>query len=694
MRKGAWCALFVLEAVLFFRHVLFSDRVIPWDLQGFHMPHAYLYADAVARGELPLWDPYTYCGRPFQANIQTQVFYPTVALAAWLGSWWGHRHLFFLLELNVILHTALAGMLAFRLGRVLGLGTPAALLLGSVYQMGAFFALHAEHMGAVTIAAWMPLAWAGVFELARAPSWRALLRTAFALAMAVLGGLAPLTAVVAASVVLLALLLAVWEKASWRLPVLVGAAGLAAALLTAVQLVPTMQLTGHSIARHRAAWLASGGGAPVEALVTMVWPNYWGAFDLSTYRLNAELTFSYLYCGLGALGLALAGAFVWRRRHAVFAALAVLTGLAMLGENTMAGRTLYLLLPVKVRIGLHPEYTMPAFLLSVAVLAALGMERWVPRRFAWLALAVCVGDLLAVTSGRPWHAMKQPPPVTREAFEGYPESVVRLRNLAYQADPPWRYDTVHGAMTWAMQAPTLAIPTANGNDPMALERLIRARLAFTPGERWGAYYEPKNLASAVLDMLGVRCLVSRERLSARETGGSAWTLAGDVPGYSIYENPRALPRFRLVGKIVHAGSEDEAARYVYDARFAPEREAVVEQYGGPPVAPAVEPGRVRVVSYGLREVVLETDAAQPAFLATAEAHFPGWRASIDGAGTTLYYTNLAFRGLAVPAGRHTVVMRFVPAVLFWSGGVSALAWMVWVWLWRRGRRQPAAGGQP
>ncbi len=111
--------MFVLGAMLFFRHVLFFGSVIPWDLQGFHLPHSYIYADAIARGELPLWDPSTYCGRPFQANIQTQVFYPTVALAAWIGAIAGREHLFFLLELNVILHTILAGMMAFRLGRVL-----------------------------------------------------------------------------------------------------------------------------------------------------------------------------------------------------------------------------------------------------------------------------------------------------------------------------------------------------------------------------------------------------------------------------------------------------------------------------------------------------------------------------------------------------------------------------------------------
>ena len=155
---------------------------------------------------------------------------------------------------------------------------------------------------------------------------------------------------------------------------------------------------------------------PLEALVTMVWPNYWGVFDLATYRLKSELTFSYLYCGLVALGLALAAVWAWRtRRHAVFVLMAVVTGVAMLGDSTVAGRVVYSVLPVRLRNGLHPEYTMPAFLLAVAVLAALGFERWIKAWPAqWAVLAICGIDLLAVNSGRYWHAS------TRKASPEYP----------------------------------------------------------------------------------------------------------------------------------------------------------------------------------------------------------------------------------------------------------------------------------
>src|SRR5579871_2862787 len=135
--------LLAAEALLFFRHVLFvPGYVIPWDLRGLHLPYTWVYAEALAHGEAPLWDPYTYCGRPLYATIQAAVFYPTNALAAWLGSIFGREYIARVLEWSVALHVALAGIFAYLLGRALGLRTAAALGGAGIYELSGFFAAH------------------------------------------------------------------------------------------------------------------------------------------------------------------------------------------------------------------------------------------------------------------------------------------------------------------------------------------------------------------------------------------------------------------------------------------------------------------------------------------------------------------------------------------------------------------------
>jgi len=88
------------------------------------------------------------------------------------------------------------------------------------------------------------------------------------------------------------------------------------------------------------------------------------------------------------------------------------------------------------------------------------------------------------------------------------------------------------------------------------------------------------------------------------------------------------------------------------------------------MAPGVS---VRVLAYGARQFALETDAAAAAFLVTSETAYPGWHAWLDGQERAPLMTDVAFRGLPVPAGKHVVKMRFDPEILWRSAWVTLAA---------------------
>ena len=690
--------ILLAEVVLFYRHVLFLGHVIPWDLGGFFLAHAHAYADALRSGELPLWDPYTYCGRPLQANIQVGVFYPPMALVAWLGGVLGHEHLRYLLELNVIFHVLLAGVFSYWLGLALGLSRPAALLLGTTYQLGGFFAAHAEHMTAVQVAAWIPFALYCIVRWKDGSKWRSGLLLAGGFAMAILAGLATLTAALFAISLVFAALLVLIGGARWKLVGMVAVAVAAAVVLTLVQLIPTIQLTNLSIAQYRSDYLQSGGGLPLRALVSLAIPNYNGVFQAATYRQPVDLTFMYLYSGWPALLLA-AAALLRRasRLTAVFGVLLLITGLIALGDSTPIGKVVLLALPLKIRIGLEPEYVASAFLLCIATLAALGLDGVVRSpRWRWGIVAVAAVELIAVSSGHEMNAMPRAsdPSWSRSQFEGDARGLDQMRKLAGHSNPPDRFDTTGGAMNWAMAAPSIALPSANGNDPFALVRLMQVRLSFTKGERWGSYYEVQDLRSPVLGMMNVHYLISRRAIQAEQLAASLFVHAEDLPGYLLYENPKALPRFWLVSHLRNARSEAEAISLLRAVDFQPDREAIVEGFPALPPNPPTTSGTVQVVHYGMNDVSLRVVTRDPQYLATSEVHYPGWKAFVDGQQQPLYYTNVAFRGLPIPAGEHTVEMRFTPASFWWPGAVSLAAWLLWgiLW-WFRGRRKAVAPGQ-
>jgi hypothetical protein len=144
---------------------------------------------------------------------------------------------------------------------------------------------------------------------------------------------------------------------------------------------------------------------------------------------------------------------------------------------------------------------------------------------------------------------------------------------------------------------------------------------------------------------------------------------GEYGSMVVLHNPQALPRFFLAPRTAPAANAEEALARMKAPGFEPGEEAVVEGFG----AAAGGRGTVRVARYGSREVVLETNADAAAMLVSSEAWYPGWRAWVDGREAPLAIVNAAFRGLPVPAGKHTVAMRFEPAILWRSGLVSAAA---------------------
>jgi hypothetical protein len=246
---------------------------------------------------------------------------------------------------------------------------------------------------------------------------------------------------------------------------------------------------------------------------------------------------------------------------------------------------------------------------------------------------------------------------------------------------PWRIDTAGDSLSWAMAAPVTKVPTANGNDPFSPARVIEARLAFVEnGQRWGRYYEVDDLTSPALDLMNVRYVLSRAPLDPGAVEQAAFTHAASLPGREVYENLEVLPRFFMVSRVRQAKSLDEAAQWLRAEDFDPRGEAIVEGAGALPAAeaPAGEIGNVWLSEYAPRRIVFEVNTPVPAFLVSSETHYPGWKATLDGAPAELFYTNVAFRGMAIPAGKHQVVMEFAPGILWVGAAVSGIAWLLWV----------------
>ena len=682
--------LLLLAAVLLFhRAALFSpgEYGVPWDMAGFHLPHAVYYSESLHRGEIPWWEPYAYCGRPFAANMQTEVFYPFRALTALAGTARDTGGMYYLLELEEFLHVFLAAALAYWMALRFGLNRPAALLTGLVYSLGSFFASQAEHIGELETAAWLPLAWGALYGLRKNCGRRDFLALTAALVLAVLAGCAPMTMTVFFAVFALALALVLTRAARPALFAMAMAAMALAVCLCAFVLIPATQFSLASVARYRSEWRGTGGGIPLAALWSLIRPDYLGIFNPAGYKGPYEITLLYLYCGILPLFMALAAAVL--RRTRVKAAVVLCLGAAgvwMLGDSTPIGVWLYKMLPGMIRAAFYPQFLMPAFALAAALLAGFGLAQCVrSAKLAYVVVAVCAADLILVGSGRPFNVqpLSDNLVATDDSFEGRTETLRTLRELTYTAVPPYRIDTIDDSIDWAVRAAITRLPIATGYDPQALLRFTQARLAVADGQRWGAYYQAQHPDSPMLAAMNVKYLLSRKPAIPAPN----LRLERELPGRLVYRNLAALPRFYLVPRVVCAPGMEEAARLVRRAGWDPAAEAVVECGAAAPPGPlSASPSAVTNVQYAGNALSLDIAAPGDAFLATAETHYPAWKAYIDGKPAPILYTNVAFRGVFVPGGRHRVEMRYSPAVFEVSALVSLAAMVLLFFAARRMKR--------
>lgn len=402
-------ALLGLVAVALHAPLVFADTGLSdFDLVGYFYPYWQERAEVLRAGTLPLWTTHLFTGVPFLANIQTGVFYP---LNLPLIPFDAPRAI----SLSYVGHVwiAAAGMyllLRFRMA----LARPAAFTGAVVFAFGGFLAAQAGHINQVQTAAWLPLL---LFAFITAHACRSLwwaVTGGVVLALQLLAGhpqelYLSLVAVAA---------LAGYEafRCAFREPaarfnrrfadrewfvlrimawagyggLILAVMGLAGAAMAAVQLLPSLELSGQGI---------RSGGLPYDAAVS---------FSLAPWELLRSLLPSYQEpplteyiaapgCVALALGLSALLRAPWHRYTLYFLLLIVGGILVAVGNFAFWYPWLYDFVP-GVNLFRVPARWLFLTAFGAAGLAALGMDHLlaVSERPAWRAVVAATLVFLAV----------------------------------------------------------------------------------------------------------------------------------------------------------------------------------------------------------------------------------------------------------------------------------------------------------
>ncbi len=157
-------------------------------------------------------------------------------------------------------------------------------------------------------------------------------------------------------------------------------------------------------------------------------------------------------------------------------------------------------------------------------------------------------------------------------------------------------------------------------------------------------------------------------------------------------NQEALGPGWLVKTIKYVNNADEEMKAL--DQFNPRDTVIIDkrEQSKIPFAPQFDStASIRLVQNSNDKLNYEFNAASNQFVVFSEVYCPsGWKAFIDGKEVPIAKVNYVLRGVAVPAGKHSIEMRFEPKSYFIGDTISTIVGIISIlillagswWLWR------------
>jgi len=677
-------------------------------------------AAVVQNGEWPLWNPFARFGEPFQAS-GVQPLYPGYWPLLFFGA--------FALPWVLALHSALACTFMFRWLRVLPASRFSAFLGAAAWGLGVWFQFQLQRLPEAAAAAWLPLAFEGLWRLTRPgrnPAFAAVAAVGFAAMFAT--GATALPALAAGSAVFLAGVNLMKLPRADRPEVLrhLAVATVGALLLCAPAWLYALQHSGALVEgssqprtelASRAMLLASVNALPhapgSDALELALFP---GTAILMMLLLSlvrpSPAQPRWPWFALGLLGLFVAADGPWTE---------------LLHERLGLGAG-------------RPGASLCLLQLAVLVLACLGLDGFLEAPFRRKAMAGAVGVAgIVVGVAVLGVAFLRPEPAVAwfaEAFDPTGKTPLALAGVAFSAA------IVPTGFALAMLGGVLASWRSLGilRFKVALSAVAFTELLYLAWESAPAraVREPVDIVGAgsarvlAVDDESVERL-HRGRAPAQRVNRSGDAVLSRTQEFLAHAAPGALrvgPRIHgasspadtlvphlaalaqidvLLGDAPATPGAEPAlpparawARLAFRPRHVSDRKAAVQALANATdpssvilecpattmIARAPErPAQVTVVERRTQQVRLKVDVGQGrGYLVLGDAFAPGWQATLDGEPVPVLAADVAFRAIAIPEGEHEVELRYRP----WSRtlglplvALGALLCLVWPIVRRR-----------
>ncbi len=701
MKKKIYIKIFVFSFIfvtIFFNKIILTDLTYfqrdiilqfkPWKilikdfLKNINTTQQIDYLDII-----PLWNHYNYCGYPFLANPQTQVFYPFSIIFYILNDFVLGYKIF------IILHFLLAFIFMFMLLRSKKIKIVPAILGSIVWSFNGYIISRIEFLSVLATIVWLPLI-IFLFDKIKTIKLKKIILFSIIISIQFLAGHTQMWFYSMSFLLFYAIYKCLEQKTNSYILTFIIAIILSS-MISAVQLLPTLEFFIHSIRagediknfglKYEDSKL---GSLSLKDLINFIYPFNWKFYFQNTSSKWVLTITNYwwytFYVGAISIVLFFIGIIKYKnlKEKIFYISLTCLIIFYALGDNFFFFKLLYKILPL-IRVFRYPATALYIILFIICLFASYGLQYltfMLPKykKFLYIITIFCFFELyfynLEITMLLPKSILKEKNEITNSLIKKYNQDLFKFRfmltpltqklattsygNNLYEAIANYR-DKLFGNINIEYK-----LFNFQGQD-IELKNYVKFK---------NFVYSRKSLDEAVpfLSIANVKYI-----MSAIEQKNGYLKLVDNLSYMKIYENPYALPIIYPVENIILETNLEKSLEIMGKLNKDILNTSIVhncklENYENFLIRQRTSNVILHNIKYMNNKIAIKLTTYKQTFFVLSKNFYPGWKCKIDNKHTKIYHTNIFMSGILVPEGTHEVLFYYSP-LTFKIGTILTLA---------------------
>ncbi|MBI3984710.1 MAG: YfhO family protein [Candidatus Levybacteria bacterium] len=688
--------------------------------------------ESLKQGQIPLWNPYSFSGHPFLADIQAGVFQPLNLLYfifSQAQAW----------AISIVFQPLLALIGTYLYTRKIGLKKTAAIFSSVSFSFCLFMSTFLEYNTIGHILSYLPITLYSIELLTKRVNILGILLFALSISLTIFAGHIQLAGFNLIFIFLYILFKLKDSKEKVKRAILFLILLVFSVGITALQLLPTIELIGLSarIPQNYTFLIEKLLIQPFQVIVFLS-PDFFGNPVTKNYMVLDSYPGNSLYIGIAPLILAVTSILYFKKNKFISFFTVSSFVLLLLFFRTPLSELFYKLNIPFFSTG-SPTNAIYLLSFSLSVLAGFGIERLETKnlkrillvsllffvfilinmfllkdisylRNALLSLSLLFVITIVFLSGflkrfkgkflaplliiitvfdlffffqkfNPFVAKNLIFPETK--IFSYIQKNIGINRL-------WGYPSASIEPNFTTQ---FKIQSPEGTDPLYpkwygefIQSADTGKIGrgFTNQTRSDAIISPRlnidlsenTTRSRLLEMLGTRFILDKQKsgTSLKDFPLDRYSISYEDDIWRIFEDKKTADRAFFAEKVSFYSGKDDFEKKFFDPRFNPTNEILLESgsISKDLVVGIGKPSVLKLINYSPNKVTFNTESTNKQILFLSDTYYPGWQADIDGVKTDIVKANYAFRAIAVPKGSHTVSFTYLP-FSFTSGLFVSLA---------------------